>query len=290
MAVIRILLFCLLFIHGSITAQDSLSIKKRRLNAFTVTSASAYAITLIGLNQLWYKDSPKESFHFFNDDPEWKQLDKVGHFYSSFYLSYGGASALNWCGIKPKRSDLIGSLIGFGVMLPIEILDGFSSAYGASVGDIVANTAGAAFYLGQKSLWNEVRIYPKFSFHTTHYAALRPGVLGDNDVSEFFKDYNGQTYWLCVDMDKFLRFPKWLNLAAGYGAQGMIYARDNQNTAAGYESPYRQYYLSLDIDFRSIKTRSRFVKALIFAASMIKLPSPTIEFSSKGTRFHALYF
>jgi hypothetical protein len=115
-------------------------------------------------------------------------------------------------------------------------------------------------------------------------------VLGDGLTSEILKDYNGQTYWLSVDMDKFIRFPKWLNLAAGYGAQGMIYARDRQNIEAGYRDPYRQYYLSLDFDLSAIKTRSKVVKTLIFVANMIKIPAPAIEFSSRGTRFHALHF
>ncbi|MBA4058134.1 MAG: DUF2279 domain-containing protein, partial [Marivirga sp.] len=105
-----------------------------------------------------------------------------------------------------------------------------------------------------------------------------------------FKDYNGQTYWLSFDMDKFIRFPKWLNLAGGYGAEGMIYARDEQNIAAGYPPAYRQYYISIDFDLRAIKTRSKALNTLIFIASMIRLPAPAIEFSSKGTKFHAFYF
>jgi hypothetical protein len=109
-------------------------------------------------------------------------------------------------------------------------------------------------------------------------------------TSEILKDYNGQTYWLSVDMDKFIRFPKWLNLAAGYGAEGMIYARDRQNTEAGFAAPYRQYYISLDFDLTAIRTRSKVVKTLIFAANMIKLPAPALEFSAKGTRFHAFHF
>ena len=197
---------------------------------------------------------------------------------------------LRWCNVKPKKSDLVGALVGFGVMLPIEIMDGFSASYGASPGDLIANAAGSAFFLGQALLWKEQRILPKFSFHQTEYAAMRPSVLGDGALSEMFKDYNGQTYWLSVDMDKFIRFPKWLNLAVGYGAEGMVYARDEQNIEAGYPPAYRQYYLSIDFDLRAIKSRSKAVNTLIFFASMIKIPAPTIEFSSKGTKVHAFYF
>lgn len=273
--------------QGSDTSQH---VNRKRLNTLIIASTVAYGITLAGLNELWYEDSPRESFHFFDDTGEWKQVDKIGHIYSAYYFSYGASRALRWCNVKPKKSDLIGSLVGFGVMLPIEIMDGFSSSYGASAGDLIANAAGSAFFLGQALLWKEQRIQPKFSFHQTEYAARRPSVLGEGALSEMFKDYNGQTYWLSVDMDKFIRFPKWLNIAVGYGAEGMVYARDEQNIEAGYPPAYRQYYLSIDFDLKAIKSRSKAINTLIFFASMIKIPAPTIEFSSKGTKVYAFYF
>jgi hypothetical protein len=284
------ILFLLPFLASGQTSDTSQFVNKKRLNTLIIGSTVVYGVTLAGLNELWYEDSPKESFHFFNDNAEWKQVDKIGHFYSAYYLSYGTSRALRWCNVKARKSDLIGSLVGFGVMLPIEIMDGFSQSYGASPGDLIANAAGSAFFLGQALLWKEQRILPKFSFHRTEYASLRPSVLGDGMPSEMFKDYNGQTYWLSVDMDKFMRFPKWLNFAVGYGAEGMVYARDEQNIEAGYPPAYRQFYFSIDFDLRAIKSRSKAINTLIFFASMIKIPAPTIEFSSKGTKFHAFYF
>jgi len=269
---------------------SSNQVNTKRLGRLVIGSTAVYGIALVGLNELWYDDSGKQSFQFFNDNAEWKQVDKAGHFFSSYYLSYGASSALRWCNVKPKNSDLVGALVGFGMLVPIEIMDGFSEAYGASAGDLVANAAGAALFLGQARIWNEQRIYPKFSFHQTEYPPFRPTVLGDGLVQEIFKDYNGQTYWLSFDMDKFLRFPRWLNLAVGYGMEGMVYARDYQNIEAGYPQPYRQLYFSLDFDLRAIRSRSKAVNALIFIASMIKLPSPTIEFSSQGVKAYAFYF
>ncbi len=291
--VVNKLILCLavlpLLANGQLV-DSSTVVNKKRLNAVVIASTAAYGITLVGLNELWYKDYGRQSFRFFNDNAEWKQVDKIGHFYSNFYLSYGASKTFQWCNVEKKKSDVIGAIVGFGIMLPIEILDGFSEGYGASTGDLLANAAGAVFFLGQSRLWDDIRIYPKFSFHRTEYASLRPSTLGNNLITEMFKDYNGQTYWLSFDMDKFMRFPRWLNLAVGYGAEGMIYARDDQNVEAGYPFPYRQYYLSIDFDLTAIKTRSKAVKTLIFIASMIKLPAPTLEFSSKGTKFRAFYF
>ena len=58
---------------------------------------------------------------------------------------------------------------------------------------------------------------------------------------------------------------------------------------AGYDT-YRQYYLALDFDFTAIRTRSKVLKTLIFVASCIKVPAPTLSLSRKKTSFHALYF
>jgi len=264
-------------------------INKKRLRTFTIISGTAYGLTWVGLDKLWYTNSEKQAFHFFNDNAEWKQMDKLGHFYSAFYLSLGTSKALSWCRVQQRKSDVWGSLTGFLILLPIEVFDGFSTDYGASAGDLAANAVGAGFFLVQSTLWNEIRIQPKFSFHPTDYAPIRPDVLGDNFTSELLKDYNGQTYWLSFDMDKFIKFPKWLNLAVGYGADGMVHAHDSPNTEAGYDA-YRQYYIGLDFDLTAIKTRSKTLKTFLAIASMIKLPAPTLEFSPKGTRFHAFYF
>jgi hypothetical protein len=265
-------------------------VNKKRLRTFAIGGTVAYGATMAGLSHLWYADSKSQSFRFFNDNAEWKQVDKLGHFFSGFYFSYGTSRALQWCNLHKKKSDLVGSLVGFGIMLPIEILDGFSDAYGASTGDLIANAGGSAFYLGQSLLWNEVRIYPKFSFHRTDFAPLRSELLGNDLTSEILKDYNGQTFWFSFDMDKFVQFPQWLNIAVGYGAEGMIYARDYQNIEAGYDKPYRQYYLSIDFDLTAVKSRSKFLRTLLFIANTIKLPAPALEFSKDGIKFKALYF
>lgn len=263
-------------------------INKKRLNGLIIGSSIAYTGAMIGLSQVWYSNYDKESFHFFNDASEWKQVDKAGHFYSAFQLSYTASKALQWSNVPQKKSEKIGSLAGFLVMSSIEVLDGFSAGYGASVSDLAANSVGSAFYLGQSLIWKEIRIYPKFSFHQTEYASLRPDVLGAG-ISEILKDYNGQTYWLSTDVDKFVRFPKWINLAVGYGAEEMIYANDLQNIEAGYD-PHRQFYISIDFDLTAIQTQSKVVKGLLFFANMIKLPSPTIGFSKHGTKAYAFYY
>lgn len=260
-----------------------------RITTVAIVCGVAYSATLYGLSKAWYSGQPRESFHFFNDNGEWKQIDKVGHFYSAFYSSYAADRALQWAKVDKRRSGKYGSIIGSFLLVPVEVMDGFSSAYGASVGDLVADFAGGGFYFAQTRLWEEPRIYPKFSFHRSDFARLRPAVLGNNGVEELLKDYNGQTYWLSFDLDRFIPFPKWINLDVGYGAEGMVYARDNENSQAGYHA-YRQYYLGLDIDLRAVNTRSRFLRSVLDVVSLVRLPAPAMEFSRHGVAFKPLYF
>lgn len=264
--------------------QDSIP-NKKRLNLVRYGGASAYAVSMIGLNQIWFSHLPRESFHFFNDAKEWKQVDKVGHFYSAFQMSHVASKSLRWAGVKDRKSIISGSLAGFGILASVEIFDGFSSGYGASVSDLAADAIGSGFLWGQLEGWKEIRIHPKFSFTRTSFPKQNPNLLGGNLMEEMIKDYNGQTYWLSVDMDKFMPFPRWLNLAIGYGANNMVNARDAQNV-----NPYRQVYLSLDFDVTSIHPKSKALRSLIFFVNMVKLPAPAIEFSPQGTRGHVLLF
>jgi len=195
---------------------------------------------------------------------------------------------LQWSRLPIRKSDKIGALTSLVIMSSIEVFDGFSAGYGASPTDLLANVCGSGFYLGQTLGWNEIRIYPKFSFHRTSLAPLSPGTLGSG-LSEVLKDYNGQTYWLSVDVDKFIPFPKWLNISAGYGADNMIHAHDRQNRAAGYV-PYRQYYLGLDFDLTAFKSKSKVVNTLIYFVNLIRLPAPALEFSQGKVKGHFLYF
>jgi len=287
---VLILFLCGIVDSGFSQRTDSVHhFSRKRLNTVIITSTVAYTGTMIGLSQAWYKNADRQSFHFFNDANEWKQMDKIGHFYSAFQLSAIASHTFIWSGVDKKKSDRAGSITSVGIMSSIEVFDGFSAAYGASLSDLVANISGSAFYLGQQKLWNEVRIYPKYSFQRSDFAPQRPNVLGDGFSQELLKDYNGQTYWLSVDADKFFRFPKWINFAVGYGAEEMVYATTSANRSMGL-NPYRQYYLSIDFDLTAFRSKSKFLNTLIYFANMIKLPAPALEFSKNGVRAHALYF
>jgi hypothetical protein len=273
---------------------DSLNIKKK--NTVFIAEAVAGTVALVGLNQLWYADYPRSRFHFINDNREWLQMDKVGHFYSTYHIGRLGAEMLQWSGATKKQQLLYCSGLGFAFLTVVEVFDGFSAEWGASPGDMIANASGTALYVSQELLWKEQRITPKFSFHSTKYATLRPAVLGSNLPENILKDYNGQTYWFSFNLYSFFKnskIPKWLNLALGYGAEGMV-SGNNENTTivSGVNiQKTRQFYLSLDVDLTKIETKSHLLKTFFSVFNTLKIPAPTVEYApGESFKGHIIYF
>jgi hypothetical protein len=277
-----------------LTPSDSLNSKRK--NSLFLSEAAVGAITLVGLNQLWYADYPRSKFHFINDNAEWLQMDKVGHFYSTYHLGRFGAEMLQWSGATDNQKLVYGSTLGFAFLTVVEVFDGFSSQWGASPGDLIANASGTALYVSQELLWKEQRITPKFSFHSTKYAALRPEILGSNLPENILKDYNGQTYWLSINLHSFFtqsKIPKWLNLAVGYGADGMLKGNNESTLETDVVSSERkrQFYLSLDVDLTKIETKSPILKTFFSVFNTIKIPAPTLEYTPRETfKGHMIYF
>jgi hypothetical protein len=273
---------------------DSLNVPRR--NGVVISEAVLGTAALIGLSEAWYSDYPKSDFHFINDNAQWLQMDKAGHVYASYQMGRFGAELLDWSGVREKDQLIYGSTLGFVFLTAVEVFDGYSSEWGASWGDIAANAGGTALYVSQELLWKEQRLQPKFSFHTTPYASARPDVLGESVSEQILKDYNGQTYWLSANLHSFFKeskIPKWLNVAVGYGAEGMTTGEERLvNTVFLPESErFRQFYLSLDADLTKIETKSHVLKTLFSVFNSIKIPAPTLEINGKGTtKFHILYF
>ena len=270
---------------------DSLNISRR--NTVVITEATLATATLVGLNQLWYADYERSSFKTLNDSGEWLQMDKMGHVFSSYQLGRLGSNTLNWAGVSEKDQLIYGSTLGFGFLTAVEVLDGFSEEWGFSWTDMAANATGTGLYVGQQLLWQEQRIVLKYSFHRTRFAKQRPNKLGNGLSEEFLKDYNGQTYWLSANINSFLKtetIPNWLNVAFGYGAEGMLTGEANDPLFLN-QNRRRQFYLSLDVDLTRIKTNSQFLKTIFDVFNVIKVPFPTLELNDNGrVNWHSVYF
>ncbi len=279
--------------------RESDTIHKARLTGVLAAQGTLYVASLTGLYFAWYHDYPQSSFHLFNDDNEWMQTDKCGHGVTSYYISRIGYFTYRWSGVKEKKAAWFGGLLGFAYMMNIEILDGFSSEWGFSLGDLTANTLGSMIFIGQQLGWHEQRFSLKYSFHQTQFAQYRPDLLGDNLIQQMVKDYNGHSYWISGNISSFLpgrsKFPKWLNIAVGYGAEGMTGGFSNPAGQGSHPATeftrYRQFFLSLDVDLTRIPVKSKVLKVIFNVLSFIKIPSPTLEYNTLGQfKAYAFYY
>ncbi len=287
--------------------QDSFNLKRARsviaLEGGIATSAS------VGLYFLWYSGYEQSKFHWIDDNYGWLQIDKFGHTTTNYHLVSFCYNMNRWAGMKQKRAMMIGAGIAIGFQTAVEYFDGLSTAWGASSGDLIANLTGAGTYISQEYLWGEQRIIWKYSFKNGDYSAYNDVVnaradhlFGTAVYESFLKDYNGQTYWLSINPRSFSSgmdwMPEWLNVAVGYSAEGMLGANwnvwyDKAGCFRDYEHipRYRQYYLSLDIDWERIPTRSRFLKAVAPYLNIVKIPFPALEYSRvDGFRGKDFYF
>ena len=273
---------------------------KRNVGIVLGTEAALYVGSMTGLYYLWYAGYPQSSFHFYNDNAEWLQMDKAGHSMSSYHVGLMGYEALRLAGCDEKRSILYGGPIGFIFLTTVEVFDGLSDGWGFSWGDIAANAFGTGLFMGQQALWHEQRISMKYSYHHTQYAQYRPDLLGSNLPERMLKDYNGQTIWLSFNIKSLFlnnesRFPSWLNIALGYSGDGMTGAFDNTLTHNGKTIPEftrtRQFVLSPDIDLTRIPVNNKFLKTTLKVLSFIKFPMPAVMLDTNGDfTWHWLYF
>ena len=277
------------------------SIHKARVRLVAGTTLGLYPVSMYWLYTQWYRDYAQTGFHYFNDGDEWLQADKVGHTWTAYNIAKPLTRSFEWAGLAKKKAVFYGAGISYLYLTTIEVFDGFSDQWGFSWPDVACNTIGAGFFAAQELAWNEQRFVMKYSFHQTEYSKYRPNLLGRNLPENFLKDYNGWTYWLCMNSVDFLNnkkeesFLPWLGIAFGYGVQGVIGGKENPEVVNGNPVPEfireRQYYLSFDLDFSKIHWKSKFFKSFFKVINIIKLPAPAIEFNSGNkTKFYLLYF
>ena len=280
--------------------------------------AALYSGASIGLYHAWYKGFELTRFHLFNDWREWRGMDKAGHLFTTHMESNLAFRGALWTGMNRKTAAWTGFGVGMLLQSTIEFMDGFSAKWGFSLHDMGFNLLGGGLFLSQELLWQEQRFLVKTSYMEPNYsqepifasegsgittlAERARDLYGVSYPERFLKGYNGLTIWLSANPTSFQksknsRWPVWLNIAVGYGAENLYGGFENRWETEGsiFESDDRlyprfsQYYLSLDVDFSRIPTRKPWLKTIFHTINWLKIPAPAIEFQSRGKfRLHPL--
>lgn len=289
----------------------------KKFNAALGFGVATYTGFSIGLYNTWYKKFDQSSFHLFNDWGEWNQMDKAGHIHTAYLQGVLCYKGTKWTGMNKDNSILTGMICGTLFQTTIEIMDGYSSKWGFSLGDIGANLAGTGIFAAQQYYWNDQRISLKVSSIPIHYPeyilvsddgktqsslAMRArNLYGKNYLENFLKDYNAQTYWASINIHSFLdtnnKWPKWLNLALGYGAENMFGGFNNhwaENNTLFYLDAIRyprmrQFYIGFDLDLPKLNPKNPILKTVCSVFNIFKIPSPALEINTEGQiKFHFL--
>lgn len=296
-------LFLLVSISQSVQAQKmeeqgflpaSANFNRQRFNVVILSEAGLSTLATIGLEFLWYKKFPKSRFHFFNDNNEWLNMDKVGHATSAYNIAAVQYNVMRWTGVNKTTSLWVGIATALGYMTMIEVSDGFSKEWGFSPGDMIANVSGVAMFGAQQAAWHQQRILMQFSYHNSIFSKYNPGELGRNLPQRILKDYNGQSYWLSFNVSSFMgktNFPKWITANVGYGASGMISAVHNPSEMNGKNIPSflreRKLFLGVSGAFTANN-------AITYPSwlNILKIPAPVAQWNltSDKISFRPLYY
>jgi hypothetical protein len=299
---IPVLYLLLLFVTANaqdtttITNYPTTNINKQHLWLVAGTHAGLWTASYIALNKTWYANYPRSSFHFFNDNSEWNQMDKLGHVWTAYNVSRVSGAMWKWTGLPEKKAVILGGISAVAYQSIIEIQDGFSAEWGFSWGDMTGNIVGAGAYVLQELGWKDQRIHVKLSYWAYDYPkdliTRRDQLFGNSLMERILKDYNSQTYWVSANLKSFFKqpgLPAWLNIAVGYNSDGMLGGTVNRwtdkqgNNFDRTDIPrIRRFFLSPDIDLTKIKTRSKFLRSAFYIINMVKVPAPAIEINSKG--------
>jgi hypothetical protein len=282
----------------------------RRQLTGTVVIGSAYTAFSAGLYYSWYAQYERSAFHFFNDLGEWRNMDKLGHMHSAYAqtsLIYTGS---RWAGMSRKKALWTGMITSLVFQSTIEVFDGYSAKWGFSVPDMVANVCGVGWFAWQEHLWGDQRFALRFlpgapSYSQSILQANSPAsatttpqiranaLYGHHWAEQWLKDYNGQTYWLSIQIKPWLppdsSWPDWLCLGLGFGAGNLYGGFSNQWTNDGavfdlsMQYPrYSRFFLGPDISVRKLGLKHPLFKTLASMAQVFRIPVPCVEWNTRG--------
>ncbi|MEP7196878.1 MAG: DUF2279 domain-containing protein [Saprospiraceae bacterium] len=292
--------------------KPSESFSKKKYLMATGFSAISYSAFSVGLYKAWYNKNQLSRFHTFNDWREWKSMDKFGHTYSAYLQTALVFQGAQWIGMNRTNSQWYAVGLSCLFQSTIEIFDGFNEGWGFSWSDIGANIVGSSIFITQDVLWKEQKFILKFSSHKIKYDQTNldlnkriHNLYSENILQRLLKDYNGQSYWLSfnpvssfTEMKTF--WPSYLNLAVGYGANGLFGGKSNtwfdsdsrhiQLSSVDYPR-YNQYFLSFDINLQKLPVKSPLLKSIFSVINIFKIPAPALEINSlHQVKFHYLLF
>ncbi len=207
------------------------------------TAVLATGICIVGVASWDWGDSGFRfnSEGFFGYDTGSLGMDKLGHAYSTYLISDYFNHFMKKSGASPS-APYNAAMTAWGIMLGVEILDGFSSDHGFAYEDLIFNSFGSIFSIVRN-------IIPGFREKIDYRLEYIPS--GDKDGFHPFTDYSGQKYVLAFKLSGFdlcqntpLRF---FELQGGYFARGFTEKEEGRG-----EPLRREPYVAIGINLSEL--------------------------------------
>ncbi|TXC81376.1 DUF2279 domain-containing protein [Luteibaculum oceani] len=278
----KLITICLLVTASPLNAMEGDSIKRKSFPIIPV-EIGLLASSQVGLSIFWYQDGFSH-FKFRDDIHQWRGMDKAGHIMSAFQVTRSNIKLCELSGLESSNAKKWALLSTSIFYTGIEVLDGFSSGYGFSLSDFVANGIG----IGLAGLPDrmQARFSLRISYRPSPYAQYRPELLGKRGVERFFKDYNGQIYWLSLWKNEKDHWSDVFGLSLGYGVEGLLGGSKNPDkNQDGMLIPEflrsSKFSLALDVKLtRLLPNNSKAIKWLKLL-DFIKIPMPGVFWCTK---------
>jgi hypothetical protein len=252
---------------------------QRALIMGTIVVAGTYVLHQ-KQNVAWW-DGKERSFYIKEDGDYALYADKCGHFMGGYFLSYFARESFVYTGLSWDSSILFGSLFGLAVQSYVEVKDGFAENTGFSPSDFAADLGGVVFFYAQHRSKFLQNFSPKWQYTPPDWISVPPKAR----THVFIDNYNATTAWLSIHVknlvwgNKTSFWPKWLNIAVGYGISG-YYTQEK----------YGRYVIGIDFNIIELLPDGppiwNWIKQSL---NCVKIPAPAFEVTRHGSSFKLAY-
>lgn len=237
---------------------------------FVGANAAMYAY----FDNAWWSGETRDFWVNYDWDMSFRDQDKAGHFLGGYHLTRIGSGLMRFACVSPRKAVAFSAAYATLFQLQIEIWDAKQKLYGFSPPDLLFNTAGAAWGVGQHYSRTLNAIRPTISYHQS---LMRRLGVGENASLRLTTDYAGQTYWFSVNPDDLLPrelgryWPGLLRFSAGHSVT------DWRDPYTGTEiRGKRVIVLSLDVDPRRIPGNHPMWRSFLEQVSYYRFPAPAL--------------
>ena len=235
-------------------------------------AGGALLVGAYGMNKWWYDgfgsfDATDEGW--FKQETQYGGADKFGHSFFSYMSTRLMALGFEAIGNTPDASIKLGFWSTLGIMVGVEIVDGYSKKYSFSKEDAIADLVGAGFgyYMHTHPGLDRLLDWRLLYRQSAESSSFSPGA-----------DYSGQTYLFVlkasgIDGLRQHSLLRYLELDLGYGTRGF-------DEPAGNKGDRNIYYgVSLNLSevlaqtvFKGSKEPSRTQRATDWFLEFVQVP------------------